>query len=100
MHSGRSLVEKIRRVGETLVNLQTGHRSNFLSDLFPTKGAVASSVQFRGWSPDGKKMALVISSTYMRDDRSLFRESDLVSTDHLNQSYRLPACPSSLAAIY
>lgn len=74
---------------ETLVNLQTGHRSDFLSDLFPTKGALASSVRFRGWSPDGKKMAVVISSTYMRDDRSLFSESDLVLIDPttLNQSY-------------
>ena len=34
-------------------------------------------------------MAVVISSTYMRDDRSLFTESDLVSIDPttLNQSY-------------
>jgi hypothetical protein len=65
----------------TLVNLQTGQRSDFLSDLFSAKDAFSSGVQFRGWSPDGKKLAVVISSTYMRDDRSLFRESDLVSID-------------------
>jgi hypothetical protein len=65
----------------TLVNLQTGQRSDFLSNLFSTKGAFSSDAQFRGWSPDGKKLAVVISSTYMREDRSLFRESDLVSID-------------------
>jgi len=65
----------------TLVNLQTGQRSGFLSDLFSTKDALFSGVQFRGWSPDGKKLAVVISSTYMREDRSQFRESDLVSID-------------------
>lgn len=65
----------------TLVNLQTGHRSDFLSDLFSAKDAVLSSVQFRGWSPDGKELAAVISATYMREDRSLFLESQLVSID-------------------
>ena len=74
---------------ETLVNLQTGQRSNCLSDLFPAKDALASGVQFRGWSPDGKKLAVVLSSTYMRDDRSLSRESDLLSIDPttLKESY-------------
>ena len=66
---------------QTLVNLQTGQKSDFLSDLFPVKDALASGVQFRGWSPDGKKLAAVVSSTHMRDDRSLFHESDLVSID-------------------
>jgi hypothetical protein len=66
---------------ETLVNLQTGQRSDFLSDLFPAKDALASGVQFRGWSPDGKKLAVVLSSNYMREDRSLFRESELLSVD-------------------
>jgi len=65
----------------TLVNLQTGQRSDFLSDMFSTKDGLFSGVQFRGWSPDGKKLAVVISSTSMREDRSLFRESDLVSID-------------------
>ena len=65
----------------TLVNLQTGQRSDFLSDLFSTKDALASTTQFRSWSPDGKKLAAVISSTHMREDRSLFFESDLVSID-------------------
>ena len=74
---------------ETLVNLQTGQRSDFLSDLFPAKDSLASSVQFRGWSPDGKKLAVVLSSTYMRDDRSLFHESELLSVDPttLKESY-------------
>jgi hypothetical protein len=66
---------------QTLVNLQTGQRSDFFSDLFPTKRALASGIQFLGWSPDGKKLAVVISSTYMREDRSLLSESDLVSMD-------------------
>jgi hypothetical protein len=65
----------------TLVNLQTGQRSDSLSDLFSTKGALASNAQFRGWSPDGKKLAVVISATYIREDRSLFFELDLVSID-------------------
>jgi hypothetical protein len=65
----------------TLVNLQTGQRSDFLSDLFPAKDALASGVQFRGWSPDGKKLAVVLSSNYMREDRSLFYESDLLAID-------------------
>ena len=65
----------------TLLNLQTGQRSGFLSDLFSAKGALASSGQFRAWSPDGKRLAIVISSDYMRDDRSMFYESDLLSID-------------------
>jgi hypothetical protein len=65
----------------TLLNLQTGQRSGFLSDLFSAKGALASSGQFRAWSPDGKRLAVVISSDYMRDDRSMFYESDLLSID-------------------
>jgi hypothetical protein len=65
----------------TLINLQTGESSKFLSDLFSVKDALSSSVGFLGWSPDGKKLALVVSTTYMRDDRSLFRESDLVAID-------------------
>jgi hypothetical protein len=65
----------------TLVNLQTGRRSDYLSDLFSTKEAPFSGVQFRGWSPDGKKLAVVISSTYVREDRSVFPESNLVSID-------------------
>ena len=73
----------------TLVNLQTGQRSVFLSDLFSAKGALFSDAQFRGWSPDGGKLAVVTSSTYMREDRSLFRESDLLSVDPatLDDSY-------------
>jgi hypothetical protein len=65
----------------TLVDLQTGQRSGLLSDLFSTKDALSSDAQFGGWSPDGKKLAVVISSTYMREDRSLLHESDLVSID-------------------
>jgi hypothetical protein len=65
----------------TLVDLQTGQRSKFLSDLFSTKDAISSDAQFGGWSPDGKKLAVIISSSYMPDDRSLLRESDLVSID-------------------
>ena len=65
----------------TLLNLQTGQRSGFLSDLFSAKGALASSGQFRAWSPDGNRLAVVISSDYMRDDRSMFYESDLLSID-------------------
>jgi hypothetical protein len=65
----------------TLVNLETGHRSDFFSDLFQAKDAFSSSVQFRGWSPDGKKLVVVISSAYMREDRTLFSQSDLVAID-------------------
>jgi len=50
----------------TLLNLQAGQRSGFFSDLFSTKGALASAA-FRAWSPDGKTLAVVISSGYMRD---------------------------------
>jgi WD40 repeat protein len=62
-----------------LLNLQTGQRSGFLSDLFSAKGF--SSCQFRAWSPDGNRLAVVASSDYMRDDRSMFFESDLLSID-------------------
>jgi hypothetical protein len=49
--------------------------------LFFTKDALASSTRFRGWSPNGKKLAVVISSTYMREDRSLLYKADLVAID-------------------
>src|SRR5437773_12143218 len=65
----------------TLVNLQTGQRSDFLSGMFSTKDDLFSVVQFCGWSQDGKKLAVVLSSTSMPEDRWLFRESDLVSLD-------------------
>jgi hypothetical protein len=65
----------------TLVNLQTGRRSAFLGELFERKDAFSSGVSFRGWSPDGKRFAVVISASQMREDRSLDQEFDLVAVD-------------------
>lgn len=61
----------------TLVDLETGQRSAYLSDVFEVKGAASSHAAFRGWSPDGKKMAVQISSR----DSSWVSETDLVSVD-------------------
>jgi hypothetical protein len=45
----------------TLANLQTGQHSDYLSDLFWPKAVFSSHTDFRGWSPDGRKMAVMVS---------------------------------------
>ena len=62
-----------------LVNLQTGKSTNLSNHLY-LAGSVMSNVIFRGWSPDGKRTALVVSSFVDRGGR-LRTESDLISFD-------------------
>jgi hypothetical protein len=66
---------------ETLLNLETGRRSQYLDDVFPAPGAFSSGVHFRGWSPDGKRFAMEIGTASLNDDRSLTRTAELVSVD-------------------
>ncbi len=63
-----------------LVNLQTTQSSN-LSKLFYNHASAISSVRFRQWSPDGKKLAIAVSSMFSRTSGRLWYESDLVSVD-------------------
>lgn len=63
-----------------LLNLQTAQSSN-LSKLFYKLESVASSVHFREWSADGKKLAIVVSSIFSRTGGRMWYESDLVSVD-------------------
>lgn len=65
----------------TLLNLETGHRSEYLSELFAKKDAFSSSASFLGWSPDGKQMAMRVHSSYWVEDRSLREESGLISVN-------------------
>ena len=63
-----------------LVDLQTAQRSNF-SKLFYNKASVMSSVHFREWSPDGKSLAIEVSSMISRPSGRLLYESDLLSVN-------------------
>lgn len=63
-----------------LLNFRTAQSSN-LSKLFYKKESVISKVHFRGWSPDGKKLAIVVSVTLSRPGGRMWDESDLVSLD-------------------
>jgi len=62
-----------------LLNLQTARSSN-LSKLVYKQESLLSKVHFRAWSPDGKKLAIVVSSTFSRPGR-MWYESDLLSVD-------------------
>jgi Tol biopolymer transport system component len=62
-----------------LLNLQTAQSSN-LSKLVYKRESLLSKVHFRAWSPDGKKLAIVVSSTFSRPGR-MWYESDLLSVD-------------------
>jgi hypothetical protein len=66
---------------DTILNLQTGLRSEYLTEVFAKKDAFSSSVRFLGWSPDGKQMALRIHSSYWGTGRSFREESQLISAD-------------------
>jgi hypothetical protein len=63
-----------------LLNLQTAKSSN-LSKLFHKHESLTSSVHFREWSPDGKKLAIVVSSIFSRTGGRMWYESDLLSVD-------------------
>jgi hypothetical protein len=63
-----------------LVNLQTAQSSN-LSKLLYNHASLISFVQFREWSADGKKLAVVVSSMISRPSGRMADESDLVSLD-------------------
>lgn len=63
-----------------LVNLQTAQTTN-LSKLFYNQKSVISRVEFREWSPDGKSLAIVVSSMLSRANGRLGYETDLVSVD-------------------
>jgi WD40 repeat protein len=61
-----------------LLNLQTGQSSN-LSKLFYKQESLTSKVHFREWSPDGKMLAIVVSSIFTRPGVRMWFESDLMS---------------------
>lgn len=63
-----------------LLNLQTAQSTN-LSKLFYKHESLTSSVHFREWSPDGKTLAIVVSSIFSRTGGRMWYESDLVSVD-------------------
>jgi hypothetical protein len=62
-----------------LVNLVAGESTNLSNRLY-IGGSAISALLFRGWSPDGKQLALVISSTVNRAG-GMRVESDLISLD-------------------
>lgn len=62
----------------SLLNLQTAQNTN-LSKLFYNHESVISSVEFREWSADGKKLALVVSSLFRRTSGRMAYESELLS---------------------
>ena len=66
---------------ETLLNLENGRVSRFLAEIFEKKGAFSSGAAFRGWSPDGKRFAMVISASYQRATADYEREVELVAVD-------------------
>jgi hypothetical protein len=76
------------RLDAVLVNLETGESTNLSNRLY-IAASVISSVLFRGWSPDGKRLALVISSMVNRADGRMRAESELISFD-----------PAALTATY
>ena len=63
-----------------LVNLGTGESTDLSNRLY-LAGAVMSNVVVRGWSPDGKRLALVVSAMMNRADGRIRTESDLISFD-------------------
>jgi len=71
-----------------LLNLQTAKTTN-ISKLFYNHESLISFVQFREWSPDGNKLAIVVSSAFSEKSGRMWRGSDLVSVD-----------PSSLQPAY
>jgi len=64
----------------TLLNLQTTQTTN-LSKLFYNQESLISTVEFREWSPDGKNLAVTVSSMSSRKDGRMWSESDLLSVD-------------------
>jgi hypothetical protein len=63
-----------------LLNLQTAQSSN-LSKLLYNQASLISFVQFREWSADGKKLAIVVASMISRPSGAMADESDLLSLD-------------------
>jgi hypothetical protein len=63
-----------------LVNLATGESTNLSNRLY-IGGSVMSTLLFRGWSPDGKQLGLVVSATMNRADGGMKTESHLLSFD-------------------
>jgi len=64
----------------TLLNLQTTQTTN-LSKLFYNQESLISSVKFCEWSPDGKKLAISVSSMFSQKSGRMWNESDLLSVD-------------------
>jgi hypothetical protein len=64
----------------SLLNLQTAQGAN-LSQLLYNHESLISSVQFREWSADGKKLAVVVYSMISRPSGAMADQSDLVSLD-------------------
>jgi|SRR6267142_4514643 len=68
------------RMNFVLVNLEKGESTNLSNRLY-IGGSSMSNLLFRGWSPDGKRLALVVSSLISRADGGMKAESDLISFD-------------------
>ncbi len=64
----------------SLLNLGTAESTN-LSELFYNHESLISLVEFREWSADGKKLAIVVSSLFQRTNGRMWYESDLLSVD-------------------
>jgi hypothetical protein len=68
------------RTDFVLVNLENGESTNLSNRLY-IGGPMTSNLLFRGWSPDGKRLVLVISSIISRAGGAMKTESDLISFD-------------------
>jgi hypothetical protein len=64
----------------SLLYLRTAQSTN-LSKLFYNHESLISEVEFREWSPDGKNLAIAVSSMFSRKSGRMWYESDLLSLD-------------------
>jgi hypothetical protein len=64
-----------------LTNLATGATSKDLEEVYEASEALFLAVNFLGWSPDGKRIAMMMTKRNMRDDRSVSSDYDLTSVD-------------------
>ncbi len=64
----------------SLLDLRTAQVTN-LSKRFYNHESVISQVEFREWSPDGKNLAIAVSSMFSRKDGRMWSESDLLSVN-------------------
>ena len=64
----------------SLLDLRTAQATN-LSKRFYNHESLISEVEFREWSPDGKNLAIAVSSMFSRKNGRMWSESDLLSVD-------------------